>query len=150
VVLKSGEDRLRLRAQDLEDLTVIGTMVQDALAPAGDMRLLKDTRQFVIVLNRFQWEKAGETGPYSRTLCGLRFDGVQRVQFRGIDWHDPDKVMSFLAIAYSEEPDQAFESVVIHFAGGAAVRILVDSLQCALDDLGEPWPTQWKPEHEPD
>lgn len=147
-VLKDGDDHLRLRAQDLEDLTVIGTMVQDALAPAGDMRLIKESRQFVIVMNRFRWEKAGETGPYSRIHSGLRFDGVQRVQFRGIDWQDPDKIMSFLTIACNRDPDGEFETVVIHFAGGAAIRIMVDSLQCALDDLGDPWPTQWKPEHE--
>lgn len=149
-VLKSGDDRLRLRAQDLEDLTVIGTMIQDGLAPAGDMRLLKEERQFVVVLNRFRWEKAGDEGPYSRILSGLRFDNVQRVQFRGIDWHDPDKIMSFLTIAHSTDPTGECENIVIHFAGGAAIRIMVDTLQCALDDLDAPWPTQWKPDHKPD
>lgn len=149
-VLKSGDDLLHLRAQDLEDLTVIGTMIQDGLAPAGDMRLLKEERQFIIVFNRFRWEKAGETGPYSRIHAGLRFDKVQRVQFRGIDWHDPDKIMSILTIAHSSDPGGDYEDVVIHFAGGAAIRIMVDRLECALDDLGDPWPTQWKPGHEPD
>ncbi len=155
--LSSGDVPLRLRAQDLEDLTVVGTMVQDALAPAGDMRLLKESRQFIMVLNRFRWEHAGDaasnadgSGAFSRTLSGLRFDTVMRAQFRGIDWQDPDRIMSLLTIAYDNTSSDEHEIVVLHFAGGAAIRLIVDSLQCALDDVGDPWPTQWKPGHEPD
>ncbi|MEC8136333.1 MAG: DUF2948 family protein [Pseudomonadota bacterium] len=40
--------------------------------------------------------------------------------------------------------------VVLHFAGGAAIRLEVDGLLRVLKDLDVPWPTIWRPEHNPD
>ncbi len=138
--------RLKLRARDLNDLTVISAMVQDALAPIGDMTFLAEEGTFVMALNRFRWETEnppgdGDERPHQRVHSGLRFDNVQNVQYRGIDPHDRGRYLELLAIACDEG------KVVIHFADGAAIRLQVDQLNCALGDLGEPWPTLWKPQH---
>ena len=37
--------------------------------------------------------------------------------------------------------------VFISFAGGAEIRLEVDRFTCHLADLGEPWPTVWRPQH---
>ena len=129
---------------------MIGSMVQDALVPPGDMRFLKDSGQFVAVLNRFCWESSEAGPPYRRTHAGLRFDNVESVQFKGIDWDDPDSVMSLLTVAYMDGDAERAASAVLHFSGGGAVRLAVSSLSCGLEDMGESWPTNWKPSHEPD
>lgn len=137
---------LRLRAADLGDLTVISAMVQDALAPVGDMAWLPEEGTFMMALNRFRWEAEmnapGEgQPPHQRVHSGLRFDKVRSVQFRGIDPRDRGRYLEILALACDEG------RVVVHFAGGAAIRLEVDALCCALADLSEPWPTAWKPAH---
>ena len=130
---------LRLRAEDLGDLTVIAAAVQDALVPAGDIAWLRDEGSFVMALNRFRWE--AEDKQHERVHAGLRFDHVRLVQYRGIDHRDRGSFLELLTIACDEG------RVVLHFAGGAAIRLEVEKLVCALGDLDEPWPTAWKPEH---
>ncbi len=133
---------LRLKAFDREDLSVIAAMAQDALAPVGDIAFLADEERFVMALNRFRWERlrAGEKSG-ERVHAGLRFDTVKRVTFRGIDRKDRGRYLELLTIACDEG------TVVLHFAGGGAIRLEVEKLACALSDLDEPWPTQWAPEH---
>lgn len=140
---------LKLRAADLRDLTVISAMVQDALAPIGDMAWLPEEGRFVMALSRFRWEaERGEAEnpprPHQRVHSGLRFDKVRKVQYRAIDPRDRARYLEVLAIACDEG------KVVIHFSGGAAIRLEVDELSCALADLDEPWPTVWRPAHDID
>lgn len=133
---------LRLKAVDIEDLSVIATMAQDAIAPVGDIAFLPDDGSFIMALNRFRWEsrnsgeKSGE-----RIHAGLRFDTVKRVTFRGIDRKDRGRFLELLTITCDEG------AVMLHFAGGGAIRLEVEKLACALSDLDEPWPTVWAPDH---
>jgi hypothetical protein len=142
--MADGPAPLKLRAHDLEDLSVLSSMVQDALAPLGDMAFLRDERRFVIALNRFRWEEAGTFPPFYRTHAGLRFDNVTAVQRRNIAPSDRDSMLSLLSIAYHEG------TVMLSFAGDKDIRLAVNALAVALEDLDEPWPTQWKPGHEPE
>ena len=135
---------LRLRAFDLEDLGVVSSMVQDALVPGRDMKYLSEERSFMLALNRFQWESAGDTPPYSRSHAGLRFDHVTHVSRRGIGPDSADKIFALLAIAYHDD------AVMLTFSGNAAIRLTIEKLAIGLTDLGTPWPTQWKPGHDPD
>jgi hypothetical protein len=147
----NGYKPLRLRAEDLGDLTVIAAALQDALVPAGDMAWLRDEGSFVMAVNRFRWEasgggggaesKAGGGARHERVHAGLRFDNVKNVQYRGIDHGDRGNFLELLTIACDDG------RVVLHFAGGAAIRLEVEALVCALADLDEPWPTAWKPAH---
>ncbi len=132
---------LRLAAGDLEDLSVIAAMLQDALAPVGDIAFVAEDSSFVMALNRFRWE-AEEGEQHERVHTGLRFDTVKGVHYRGIDRHDRAQFLELLTISYDDGV------VVLHFAGDGAIRLEVEELSCALGDLDEPWPTAWKPEHE--
>ena len=139
-----GEERLRLRARGLDDLSVISALVQDALVPIGDIGYIAPDRSFVLALNRFRWEKKASSDAGERVHAGLRFDTVNRVRLRGIDRRDRGRFLSLLAIAYDDGV------VTLNFAGGGVIRLEVDALHCALEDLAEPWPTLWTPHHETD
>jgi len=141
-MVASNHKPLRLKAIDIADLSVISTMVQDAVASIGDIAFLPDEGSFVMALNRFCWENrnsAEQSG--ERIHAGLRFDTVKRVTYRGIDRKDRGLYLELLTIACDEG------TVVLHFAGGAAIRLEVEKLVCALSDLDEPWPTLWTPAH---
>lgn len=144
--MSSGEP-LKLHARGVEDLSVISAALQDALVPLGDISHFPDDKTFLLVVNRYRWEVAGQKA--ERTHAGLRFDAVRRVQYRGIDLADRSQFLSFLSVVY-DGSDQAGGIVVMHFAGGGAIRLEVGGLYCALGDLGEPWPTQWTPSHDPE
>ncbi len=51
---------LKLVALDDEDLDVISSHLQDAIVTVGEMAYQPSRKRFAAVLNRFNWEKAGE------------------------------------------------------------------------------------------
>ena len=166
------QGRLKLRARDPEDLRVLSACLQDALVPLADVAFLKPEQRFVLVVNRFMWESApeaeslsaevaakaeapadgeadarfedagGATPPYQRVNAGLTFDKVRAVRFRGFDARKRDEILNLLSI--EAEPD----AVTLSFSGGAAIRLEVAEILCHLEDLGRPWPTRWRPDHE--
>ena len=144
--------QIKLLARDLEDLTVVSSMLQDALVPLSDVQFTPHDGNFVMVLNRFCWEDvtpASGKEPFRRVLAGLRFANVLAVAYRGIDRNDHDSTLELLTVAYCEGGPDANGNcnVVLHFAGGGAIRLTVSALACAMEDMGESWPTQWRPGH---
>lgn len=150
------DDALKLRAQDAEDLEILSSCLQDALVRLGDMTYLAEERRFVLVANRFKWEAMDEAAPpepagdaefddpsptYQRVNCGICFDAVRRVRTRHLDLRNRGQILSLMAII--TEPG----AVTLCFAHGGAVRLEVDRLLCHAQDLDEPWPTKWRPEH---
>ncbi|HZB90352.1 MAG TPA: DUF2948 family protein [Stellaceae bacterium] len=136
-------DPLKLRGEDEEDLAVISAILQDALVAVGEMAWLPEERRFALVANRLRREApaSGPRGAFERRLSGLRFDGVNAVRRRGFRLRDPDRLLVLLAI-------RAEAGVIrLDFAGGSSVRLEVERILCHLDDLGEPWPTRWRPRH---
>ena len=134
---------LRLKAEDEEDLSAIAVVTQDALAPLSDMAYLPEEKRFVIALNRFRWELdgSGESDVYERINCGMRFEHVSRVQVRGIDLKQRDFILDLLTITAGEN------CVMLRFAGHRDVKLVIERLECRLDDFGEAWPTKTMPQH---
>jgi hypothetical protein len=130
---------LKLRAEDEEDLAVVSAIFQDALVAVGDMAYLPDERRFVLVANRFRWEPGAEHGrrDFERTLTGLCIEEVTGVQRRGFRPSEGDRILELLAIRATAG------RLFLDFAGG----LEVERIRCRLDDLGEPWPTRWRPRH---
>src|SRR5947199_6585402 len=81
------EAGLRLRAEDQEDLAVISACLQDALVSVADLAYDREARNFLLVANRFRWEcrpsAEGDGVEFERILCGLSFEGVESVAYRG-------------------------------------------------------------------
>ena len=151
-------DRLKLCARDSEDFDTVAAILQDALIPQTDMRYLPNERRFVVVANRFRWENcpgadeapanppvgAADDEPcarYERVNCGLWFDGVCSVRRLQLDPRDRGRILELLT--FRCEP----EAIVMLFAGGAALRLEGPTISCHIEDLGEPWPTLWRPRH---
>ena len=166
-----GAPPLKLRARDAEDLRALATCLQDALVPLTDVAYLKAEKRFVMVANRFMWERdareaplpesaaasaeAGadarfeeaEAGPlYYRVNCAVTFDRVRNVRFRGLDPREKDQILSLLTLEVESgaaEPG----AVQLVFAGGGTIRLEMRGVRCHLEDGGEPWPTHWRPSH---
>ncbi len=172
-----GTGPLKLRAHDIEDLRALATCLQDALVPVADLAYLKAEKRFVMVANRFKWESGAQAAPdsapegapepapavpeparadrdsdarfeeadggplYQRVNCTVCFDWVRKVHFRGVDLRRKDQLLNLLTI----EADPG--AVTLLFSGGGEIRLEVSDIRCHLEDLGEPWPTRWRPDH---
>jgi hypothetical protein len=143
---------LSLRAEDEDDLAVLSACLQDALVMVGDIAYAGEDKSFMLVANRFRWERGersahGEKG-HERVLSGVLFGGVTGVSYRGFRRGDSGRLLVLLAIR--AEPSEEGAAIVLEFAGGAAVRLRAARIDCRVRDLGEPWPTAWRPRHEMD
>ncbi len=140
--------RLKLRAEDAEDLQVISSALQDSLVAVRDMGFLADQKRFALVVNRFCWEveRDGE-GHYWRTHCAIAFDAVTHIGMRHLDRRFEDRLLSLLSIDVESATDSGRIPLLLRFSGKAAIRLEVDRILCHLEDVGEAWPTPWRPAH---
>ena|SRR3990167_7069264 len=135
--------KLKLSALDADDLGVISAAVQDALVAVRDCAYLKDEKRFVLLLNRFQWEADPSIdSAHSRTHSALVFNEVTGVRHHDVPLGEPDRMLELLAVTLESDG-----SVALRFASGRAIRLEIGRLACHLGDVGEPWPTPWKPAH---
>jgi len=142
----------KLRAEDADDLAVISACLQDALVAVRDLAFVTQNHTFLMVANRFRWERAlrpahGEAG-YQRTLCGITFGAVLGVAYHGFRRSEDVRILSLLAIR--PERDGKGDAILLEFSDGAAIRLEVGRILCRAQDLGEPWPTPWQPWHDMD
>ena len=133
---------MKLSAVDAKDLTVLAALLQDALVLIDDIAYFPEEGKFVLVANRFQWEidRAGAKD-HNRTTAGVTFSKVTAVKRKGLDLRDGDGMLSLLTI--TAEPG----AVQLTFSGDAAIRLEVSGILCHLQDVGESWPTKWRPDH---
>ena len=144
--------KLKLRAEDEEDLSIVAACLQDALIAVGDIKYLPDDQRFVLIANRFCWEAlpcdpdsvASPADCFERVHSGLRFENVTAVRQRGIDKLDAGQLLELLTIQIEGK------ALVLVFAGDAAIRLETSQPLCFIEDLDEPWPTKWRPSHAPD
>ncbi len=160
-------DLLKLRARDARDLEALAACVQDALVALPDIKYLPGVRRFALMLNRFRWEAASATAPtaqsgaemerdgdagfsggneaeFERTHAVLIFERVRAVKRKGLEQAATAGVLSLLTLSLDGR------YLLIAFAGGGAIRLEIDQLSCYLEDLGESWPTVWRPQHTDD
>ena len=156
---------LKLRARDPRDMDVIAALLQDALVPLVNMAYLKRDKRFVMVANRFHWdgadkeappsapaplpegedarfEDAEDEPPFLRVHCGIAFDKVLRVRHQGFDQKEKDQILNLLTIKTEAN------RITLMFSEGAAIMLEVSEIACHLEDIGEAWPTRWRPAHD--
>ena len=118
-----------------------------------DLAYDRDARIFVAVANRFRWEGGaigeGAGRPFERTLCGVSFDEIDGVVYRGFHRSEEDRILSLLAIRPTRGPGKGSTGATIdlEFAGDATIRLTAGAIRCRVRDFGEPWPTVWQPGH---
>jgi hypothetical protein len=148
---------LRLMAKDAQDLAVVASCLQDALVPLSEMRFLTEEKRFVMLVNRFRWEQ-GDAAPAASTTrdanfadatgsqrinSGLCIDHVTAVRSRGIDREKPAKFLSLMTLNL-DGPN----ALNLFFAGGGVIQLEIEGPSVFLQDFGEAWPTQWRPDHD--
>lgn len=159
---------MKLKARDRQDLAVISALLQDALVAVRDMTWQPREKRFVLIANRFCWEAAPEPVPaaldeerpgdtaadarfaetpdrlYSRSFTGLRIERVEQAQLRGLDLkRQRDRFLVLLALTLEENG----KALRLTFAEGADIRLKLARISVLMEDLGESWPTQWRPSH---
>ena len=141
-----SDPRLRLFAQDAEDLRALSAHLQDSVLKVGDMAYTPEHMQFAFVANRYRWEaRAGEQP--QRVRSGVHFSYVQRVEKTRIRMDAKDAVLSLLSI--DAAPAEGGEAVVtFQFSGGGAIRLTVECVDAVLEDLSSPWSAVGEPSHE--
>jgi hypothetical protein len=156
---------MKLQARDADDLAILSACLQDALVNVQEMKYLPAERRFVLVANRFRWELEGtaapaepehrsvgetdapfvgdEDGParYERVHCGVCFELVRAVQSKGLRGAFRPRFLELLALQLADG------ALLIRFAGAATVRLEIAGIRVFLEDLGEAWPTSWRPAH---
>jgi len=148
---------IRLKARDAGDLEVLAACLQDAVVRLADMTWLPREKRFVLVGTRFRWETQPEAPPppepgddaafaqtarlYSRVNCGLAFDKVTAVKTRNLDPARRQQLLNLLTLRAEGA------AIRLIFSGGAEVRLETGGVAATLEDLGQSWPTQWRPSH---
>lgn len=150
---------LKLIALDAEDLSVISTHLQDAVARVADMAYLPHEKRFAAVANRFDWAKALGADDHAkssksleRRRTGLRFDRVLAARVQSVDLKDKRATLALLAITFAPKggDDDPGGDVTLTFSGGAAIRLTVECLEVEMKDLGAAWSAKRSPEHPED
>lgn len=144
-------DLLKLLALDEEDLKIVSAHVQDAVMKVGDLDFIAASKQFVVPMYRFAWEKeATERRPQpERRNSMMHFTRVQAAKLSGISRAKPDEVLSLLAVTYTAT-DSPAGVVDLVFAGGGAIRLEVECIEARLVDLGGAWGASSRPAHDTD
>lgn len=135
--------RLKLLAEDTDDLGVISAALQDAIGKIGDISFEPGARRLTLALNRYRWEgKGGE-----RVRCALQIGSVLGVQTRRIRRGAKQAVVELLTVAF-EPGDPPGGTITLTFAGGGDIRAQVECVDALLADLSDPWATPRTPAHE--
>lgn len=151
---KPSAGKLKLKAVDAEDLGVLSAFLQDSLVAVGDISYQPADKRFLLVANRFRWEampceeesELGDSDCFERIHSGLRFENVTAVKSRGLEALDAAQLLELLDIE-AEATGGQYAAFTLIFAGDVAIRVEIAAPLCFLEDIGEPWPTKWRPKH---
>lgn len=139
---------LKLMAEDVADLDIIGAAVQDALLRMGDLSFDNKARRFTAMLNRFRWEAAPPEGPFERVRSALSFEGVMAVKSRRVRPDASEALASVLSLGFIPDQEPPGGIVRLLLAGGGEIALEVECLDAVLIDMGEAWRTPRRPDHE--
>ncbi len=140
---------LNLHAVDEVDLAVIAASLQDAVVLRHDLAFQPKQRRFAFMANRFVWEDGigkGSRSEPSRVRSGVHFDFVQSVQARDLPAEDSDVPLELLTISVDPQAEGAAVLTLL-FAGGGAIRLGVECIDCTIRDVSETWPATMRPDH---
>jgi hypothetical protein len=142
---ETSDKPLKLRAVDVEDLTVLASILQDAILPISDIAYMPEERRLALVANRFRWERPGERKGFERINCGICFHEVRSCKLKRIDRRDRGLLLDLLTLA-AEEIEGGY-AVSLICADDRVIRLELDRIEVTAEDYGLSWPTGSKPAH---
>ena len=150
-------ESLLLVAREAADLEVVSALLQDAIIAGVDMHYDARDNCFMIVANRFCWERSALAdinasrgdAVHERAICGVRINHVTAVQKRRwpADWRDA--FLNLLALKRLAMPQQDSGCVIeLSFSGGPSMRLITKQIDIVLGDLDSGRPTNLQPRHD--
>jgi hypothetical protein len=133
-------DKLRLRADDCEDLAVLAACLQDARIPLREMCYLPEEKRFIAAFTRYRRERQKDpTNCDGLTECAsaLVFDDIECVKHKGLDREHDGKELALLTIATEPGSDRLIHIDLV-FEGDACIQLRTDRIRAHLDDFGDP------------
>jgi hypothetical protein len=140
---------VKIIALDVPDVPVMSAHLQDAVVRVADMAYSARDKRFALMCNRFHRDAADpKNAAGERRRAAFRIEGVKSVQSQGFDLGSKAAVLSILAVLFTADPAAApAGTLTLVCAGNAAVRLAVDCVEMALEDLGPAWEARHKPLH---
>ena len=132
--------RLKLLAQDADDLLLISAALQDAQVKLADISYAPAARTLTFPLTRYRWEADGT----EQVACAVQFGDVLSVKARDLC---QDATCSLLALEFMAAAEPPGGHLLFLFAGCGELKVEVDCVDAALVDLSEPWPAEAQPDH---
>ncbi|MDG1995962.1 MAG: DUF2948 family protein [Emcibacteraceae bacterium] len=145
--------RLKLKAQDQEDLTIISAYLQDAVTVVGDFSYSHKTRIFALMINRYKWEDHQVSADGEDNKCchrirtGVHFENIISVSAQNIPQKDKKHVLELLAIELEELEDSNI-AIDLIFAGDGVIRLKAELIEASMQDVGEAYKAKCHPKHE--
>ena len=138
----------KIIAQSPLDLKMISAYLQDSIIIVKDIVFLKESRIFIMIVNRFMWEDV-EKGIFrqnKRIRCAVKFEEVIKVECKNINQKNKNKPLECLAIKCSSIFEETYK-IMIFFAGNSIITIISEVIDATLQDLGQPWNVKHIPIH---
>ncbi len=145
--------RLKLKAQDKEDLTIISAYLQDAVTVAADFNFSPTERLFVMMINRYIWEEhkiteeQDELKTCRRIRTGCHFGNIIKVTSQNFSHQNKKNILELLAIETSLL-DNDNTAIDLIFAGDEVIRLEAELIDAQMQDIGDPWKAACHPKHE--
>ena len=136
------DGELKLKAFDEDDLIIISSLCQDSIIKEHEYGYDKKLKRFAILMNRF----CHESNDQQRIRTAIHFDYVENLKTRNINKDDKDETLVLLAIKF-DETKKPSGSITLEFSGNKAINLLVENIEVFLTDIGDPWVTNKKPDH---
>lgn len=133
---------LRLKAETAEDLSVISSLIQDAVGKTGEIAYARARHRLVLMLARFRWEDRDaaekQKRGYERVQTVVTVEDAMAVRARGLVRDDGETVYSVLSADFAAEEDG---SGLLRFvlAGDGELVAEVECLSVTLEDISRPW-----------
>jgi hypothetical protein len=138
---------LKWLASDAEDLVVMSSALQDAIAQVGDIKFDGLARTLTLVCNRFRWELP-DYGKGQRVAAALRIDGGLEVKARGIDRSNSQALAVLLSIEFAPDEEAPGGVITLIFAGGGQMRLTVEMIDVMLADISPAHRAGARPNHD--
>lgn len=137
---------LHLKAQDINDVLVISSYVQDATVPLTSVDFKENKLSFL--MNRFCWEHAQEKDGFYRVHCGLNVKNIRHLRYKNFTHHGEPRLLNLLSIQAENKNEQLH--LCFNFSNHHTIHAEIEKEKkdfLFIHDIGEIWKTDKCPLH---
>lgn len=129
---------LHLVAEHEPEARLISALTQDAIIASSDVAFDTNGRTAALLLSRYRWEDGAGSPSRVRSLLVVRnVASAQRAR-----WPSGRTPLALLSMRVSDR------TLRFDFADAVGLKLTIENLRVALEDLGDPWRVRHAPRHE--